>query len=733
MIAGALFATPGAAFAASAASAVAPASAIAPASAAAGSTSASAAPAISPNDGVTLAVSPAGAGVLTAGADLPVSVEIANPGQDLVGEGTVTLSFDPEPLTGADQTAWLAATDGLGSSGQALTMVLAAPAASVQAGTVHTLQLSIPAALLQGASGVHGLQAGLSVGGQVITTARTTISVDDGTTLQPPVAEVTVVAPLTTPASAGGLLSSDALTALTAENGELTRELDAVVDRPVTLAVDPRIIVSIRALGSTAPASAVSWLTRLNAASNPVIPLTYGDSDIAGEHQAGAPGILAPTSFAYALDPTRFTNVGELIEPSPSAGSDPAPTPAAGAPAAPAVPSTQQLLSWNWTSTAVAWPRAGSLEATDLPFFAASGLTTSLVGSAEVAHEDGSAVTLPDAVASVGADTVLVADDAVSAAVQGALTADTDARRGQALAQLAGAVELSAAQATDTGTESGTPRQILALVDRGTTDLDALGQVLATIEGLPSASTGSLQTLLALPATQTLTVTSSPEPTERLSRISGLFLDLGRIDAFSSVLAQPELLTGRQRADLLALLSNSWTADDEGWTTAVQDEREGTAKTLDSVQVVEGSNINLLSNQAPLPVTLSNELPYPVTVVLHVTPSNGRLVVEETDVPVTLEASSRKGAQIPVTAVANGSVTLNYQLLSPSGVLISTPAPVDVNVSADWETWGTVIGGALLVALFGVGLVRNILRRRKTRAEAEAAAETSPDDGGAHE
>jgi hypothetical protein len=60
-------------------------------------------------------------------------------------------------------------------------------------------------------------------------------------------------------------------------------------------------------------------------------------------------------------------------------------------------------------------------------------------------------------------------------------------------------------------------------------------------------------------------------------------------------------------------------------------------------------------------------------------------------------------------------VTLNIQLLSPTGVLISTPSPVVVNVSAEWETWGTVFFAILVVLVFGFGIVRNILRRRKKR------------------
>ena len=44
-----------------------------------------------------------------------------------------------------------------------------------------------------------------------------------------------------------------------------------------------------------------------------------------------------------------------------------------------------------------------------------------------------------------------------------------------------------------------------------------------------------------------------------------------------------------------------------------------------------------------------------------------------------------------------------------------------VIVQAGWETVGTVIAGVLVVLIFGGGLVRSILRRRREAASAPAA------------
>jgi hypothetical protein len=730
--------------------------------------------------GVGLAVSPAGNGVLAAGSDLTVTVEISNPGPDTVPAGTVEIVLDRTPLASADAYgAWLAGAQGSAQdsgAGEAepgdAVDVVSAPTVAVPLGATHTQQVTVPAAQLGLAEGgVYGIGATLTVDGESEAGTRSTIVVTDAATAALAPAGVTVIAPITSVASSTGLIPAAALEASTNENGILTRELDAVVGRPVTIAVDPRIIVSIRALGSTAPASAVAWLEQLDAAPNAIIPLTFGDSDIAGEHQAGAPSVLAPTSFSYALDPANFTNVDELIEPSapatapatvtgtPAAGAgagaatssgtssdtssgsgDDTPTGGDGAatdpdpqptPDPPAVPTLEQLTAWDYTATSIAWPRSGSIVAGDLPFFAQSGLTTSIVDSAQLVPAEGASAPL-EAAAKAGDQNVLVADHGVSLAFQDALAASSDTRRGEAVAELAGSLAIAAGASGASGT-SGTAgagdRQVLAVLDRTTMNLGAIDQVLGAMLSLPWASPDSLDSLLAQTPEQVVTVIDTPESAERIGQIGALLASGQRIDAFSSVLDDPLALTGEYRADLLALLSNSWSANEGGWNVAVQTNQEATEKTLASVQVVDGSSINMVANQANLPVTINNDLPYPVNVILHVTPSNGRLVVEKTDVEVTIEATSRKGAQIPLEAgVANGPVTLSFQLLSPTGVLLSTPSPVVVNVSADWETWGTVIVAVLVVALFGFGIVRNILRRRKKRRNGDADAGGSDTD-----
>jgi hypothetical protein len=738
LIAGALFATP--------AAALSPQPDPTPAETPAATT----APPQADGSGVSLTVAPASDGVVPRGSDLVLTVEIRNSGQTSLAAGTVEVQIGDTAIdTSAALGAWFDAADP--GAGASLDAAGSAPSTPIGQGAAHVVQVTVPAAQLgDDGGGVYPVVASLqsAEGETVVASGRTSVVVGDLAALSSDPAGLTVVAPITSVASSTGLIQRAALEAFTADTGVLTRELDAVAGRPVTIAVDPRIIVSIRALGSTAPDSAVAWLERLESAPNPIIPLTYGDSDISGERQAGADALLAPTSFSYALDPADFTDVDVLIEPTASA--TPGPTVAPGAsssptavpgtdgdaepeptPAAPAVPSTEQLLDWDYTATGIAWPRAATVVAADLPAFAAAGYDTTLLDSSQVVGADGTAAAT--ATGTVGGQKVLVADHQVSAALQEVLSATAEPARADASSRLSSALVLAADAAEDGRATSGSGT-VLAVLDRTVMNLQSIDEALSVAAATGVVRPQPLGALLADGFAAPLSITDSPQAEERIQQIATLLADGRSLDAFSTVLADPQLLAGRQRADLLALLSNTWTTNPGGWNVAVEASRAETAGTLGAVQVVDGSSINMVANQANLPVTVSNELPYPVTVVLHVTPSNGRLVVEKSDVEVTIEASSRKGAQIPLEAgVANGRVLLNMQVLSPAGVLVSVPSPVLVNVSADWETWGTVIGAVLVVAVFGAGIVRSILRRRRQRRMPGADEPAGAREGGAGE
>jgi hypothetical protein len=68
-----------------------------------------------------------------------------------------------------------------------------------------------------------------------------------------------------------------------------------------------------------------------------------------------------------------------------------------------------------------------------------------------------------------------------------------------------------------------------------------------------------------------------------------------------------------------------------------------------------------------------------------------------------------------VQAITNGDVTVRAELHGTAGQTVGAPRLLKVILQAGWETAGTLIAGTLLVLIFGGGLVRTVLRRRRAR------------------
>jgi hypothetical protein len=80
-----------------------------------------------------------------------------------------------------------------------------------------------------------------------------------------------------------------------------------------------------------------------------------------------------------------------------------------------------------------------------------------------------------------------------------------------------------------------------------------------------------------------------------------------------------------------------------------------------------------------------------------------------------------------VSAIANGDVIVQTDLHSSAGLAIGDPRFLKVILQAGWETAGTLIAGTLVVLVFGGGLIRVFLRRRRERAAA-LAGDAAADD-----
>jgi hypothetical protein len=509
--------------------------------------------------------------------------------------------------------------------------------------------------------------------------------------------KLAIAVPLALPAGTTGLVGADDLAQYTSPLGLLTRELDAVFGQPVAIGIDPMIIASIRVLGSAAPESATAWLDRLSAAPNQTFALAYGDTDLTLATQAGAPIVPEPQSFDFAIDPAHFAPVTEeTATPSPSPTADPA------NPVLPALPTTRTLLDWPYTLNGIAWPRDDSAVATDLTALEASGYTSTILSSANVARNGGTGSSVD-----VDGNKVLVSDGAVSAALRSAARALTDSDWLAAMATLTDAIA-AAGRLHPAGSA-----EVFATMDRSVPFTGGrLGETLDQLALNGNLSADLLSSVMAEAGTPA-TVVDMPQPADRVALASPLF-DAERAEQqFASVAKDPLAITAPRRIELLSLLANQWQSNLTGWPAAAENFLSESTTLTSSVQIVASSAINLLADRATLPIAVSNDLDQAVTVYISVRADTGLLAVESSRVKLVIEPNSQGKGQIPVQAISNGTVGLTMSLTSASGVPIGSQTRTEINVQAGWETPVVIVIGAFVVAMFAFGIVRSILRRRK--------------------
>ena len=516
---------------------------------------------------------------------------------------------------------------------------------------------------------------------------------------------LTITVPLVTPAGSTGLITADALAQFTSPAGLLSRQLDAVIDRPVAIGIDPMILVSIRILGSSAPPTASAWLERLRAATNETFPLTYADSDLTLMLQAGSTAVLQPQSFDFAIDPTLFS---AAVTPAP--GDTPAPTPTSTtdtdtAAGPPPLPTTEELLEWPYTMTGIAWPSDGTVVASDLSIIEASGYDTTILNSGNVERAGQSAPATADG------HSILVSDDAISTLIRKAAQSPTVEGWNGAIARLSDAL---AGRSSAAGEQE---QRILATLVRGFAPTGyRLVDTLEALELMRSVRLVPLSSTMAASASA-VTVIDQEHSIETSARVAIMLAAESAETLFASIVESPESVTAERRLHLLALTAHVWEDNPTGWQKAIDAFLAESSVLRNSVHVVESSTINLFADRASLPITVSNTLSRRITVYITVRPETALLKVENSRVELTVEPNSQGKGQVPVQSISNGTVQLVVSLSSGTGVPINGTTAVQINVQAGWETPVTVGIAAIVIVVFGVGIVRSIVRRRKPAGE----------------
>lgn len=626
---------------------------------------------------IALAAAPAASGIARPGDPLSVRVTVTNLGDSATPPLTVELAIaGAEPASADDVAAWFnGETIGLEER-----VAAAAELSPLEPGSSAVLDLIVDdaATALSGGFGARAAVVRASAEGELIVADRTAVVwVPAGTT---PAARTVFVAPISTPGIEEGLLTSAQLEQLTGEAGALTRQLDAVAGRPVMVAIDPRVVASIRLLGASAPASATAYLDRLAAMPNETFLLPWADADLPAVLAAGASPV-APEG-AGALESSTETTATDDPEPGPG------PLTLADAADWPAT-----LRDVVWSETPLAPAVATAL--TDAGTRLVVAPTTPSAGGATVQEAEGLRL--------------LRVDAALSASARDASTAPSQQRFDRAIARVSALLAAAAAE------QPGIPA-IIALTRDELPSSDRLIDTIGRTVSLPWSTASS--------ATEALSTTASSAELEepatdaaRLAAVRDALAAESADRAFASIATAPASITDRRRLELLAALSAGW--GDQS-VAALQRFVDSSIALRQSVRVAESSSITLFADRASLPVTVQNDLDVAVRVFVRVDPDTTQLRVLDQRVEVLVEPRSQTRALVPVESLTNGQVDITVTVRDATGARIGSPTRVALNLQAGWETAGTIAVAGAVVLLLGVGITRDIRkRRRRQTAEAE--------------
>ena len=652
---------------------------------------------------VEVLAAPSSSGTVREGQALSVRVTLSNTGASTTGPLSIELRLDGARSAPAEELSrWF--EQPADSASPVLDERLRAAQSSVDSlepGASAVLDLTVAASspLWGGPFGARLAEIAVSEGGTWLTVDRTAIvRVPDGTI--PPSAATTFVQPISTPGESAGLLSAATLESATSESGTLTRALAAAAGRPVLLAIDPRVVASIRALGGDAPVSALDFLARLEAAPNESFLLPWADADpIVGFAAAESP-LPRPEGTGTIADDVVLDDAGETPAPS----DEPEDQPEQGTVV---TQSITELLDVSTTLDAVIWPSAAGISASTLAAAAEDGARMVITPSSVL---DGD-----DAVQRLDGTVLLRADDALADAAQAAVRAQSQQRFDRAIARV------SALLASLAATEPGTPA-IIALdrsIPRGG---DRLLDTLAQTISLPWSSAGAVAEAITRTGSPAVVI-DAPLGDMRQAAVSAAFEAEAADRQFAQIALTPAVITDARRLELLAALSLGWGDDSaEALRGFVADSQSLRA----SVQVVESSAILLLTDRATLPVTVQNDLDVAVRVFVRVEPDTAQLRVLDSAVEAIVEPQSQARTLVPVESLTNGDVDITVTVRDAQNRELSEPTRVSLSLQAGWETAGVIVVAIAVALLFVVGIARDLRKRGRRTAERDDPAEPSP-------
>jgi hypothetical protein len=342
------------------------------------------------------------------------------------------------------------------------------------------------------------------------------------------------------------------------------------------------------------------------------------------------------------------------------------------------------------------------VDAHALTFLAASGFEYAVVPANQLSHIDTALHGTVQVAAAAESITALVPDTYLETVLNGSDPLDVDHLR----------LELSwlAAQAQATGS----PAWVTTVLPRAWSPLEGTKELLDELAATEWVTFAGLPNALSAPEVATVTPAGAADTTPGATGTSlnqlGALTD--RAYAFAQLTADPTGFVDQ----LLPVLLQPWsTASPPGpeRQAAVDQALAQMAAAVPELEVVTGSDVNLISQDGRIPVTVTNPSQLAVTnLVVSLNPST-RAIRPEGTVTVNIEPGGTVTARVPVHALANGAFEVAVELSNTAGQAVAEPAIITMRVRAEWEDWVTAIftGGFALIMIYG--LVTTVHKRRQ--------------------
>jgi hypothetical protein len=132
------------------------------------------------------------------------------------------------------------------------------------------------------------------------------------------------------------------------------------------------------------------------------------------------------------------------------------------------------------------------------------------------------------------------------------------------------------------------------------------------------------------------------------------------------------------------------------------------------VFVVTGSNINIVSRESKVPVSIQNNYDRQVKIRVHASAPDPAVTVADF-VSLTIPANSRKDALIPISFLSGGEYELDVWVTTFTDIRVGQNVAMKLTVNPDIEVIIIVAFGSLIVLLMVLGVIR--MSRRANAGE----------------